>query len=209
MGPSIGIISLQSIFLTHWYNIKKTWKDNISKIALNNNKKYLMIKELEWTNIPSHEVDNYLWPMAHLSRCSRLHWASCPPCSYTGTTPRPTVWCDRHLCTGISWTSAGSPHNHQIYFLKQTIQHWWYIVCICDKKKIYALVSYFSFHFKAICINLPSHKNKYLLIHTIKDCVDLCISICYKFVIIKRAIKLALYTWLYWICSLKVVQSCT
>lgn len=145
MGPSIGIISLQSIFLTHWNNIKKTWKDNISKIALNNNKKYLMIKELEWTNIPSHEVDNYLWPMAHLSRCSRLHWASCPPCSYTGTTPRPTVWCDRHLCTGISWTSAGSPHNHQIYFLKQTIQHWWYIVCICDKKKYmhWCLISLF------------------------------------------------------------------
>lgn len=44
---AIHRLPLQSIFLTHWYNIKKTWKDNISKIALNNNKKYLMIKELE------------------------------------------------------------------------------------------------------------------------------------------------------------------
>lgn len=145
----------------HWYNIKKTWNDNISKLTLNKDKKYLMIKELEWTNVSSHEVDNYLSPTAHLSRCSRRHWVSCPPYSYTETDPPPTVWCDRHLYTGISWTSAGSPHTHQIYFLKQKVSVMIrYIVCFLWYK-IYALVSYFSLHFEAICINLRSHKNKY------------------------------------------------
>lgn len=47
MGLFIGIIFLQSIFFIYWYNIKKIWKDNILKIVLNNNKKYLMIKEFE------------------------------------------------------------------------------------------------------------------------------------------------------------------
>lgn len=47
MGLFIGIIFLQSIFFIYWNNIKKIWKDNILKIVLNNNKKYLMIKEFE------------------------------------------------------------------------------------------------------------------------------------------------------------------
>lgn len=47
MGLFIGIIFLQSIFFIYWYNIKEIWKDNILKIVLNNNKKYLMIKEFE------------------------------------------------------------------------------------------------------------------------------------------------------------------
>lgn len=47
MGLFIGIIFLQSIFFIYQYNIKEIWKDNILKIVLNNNKKYLMIKEFE------------------------------------------------------------------------------------------------------------------------------------------------------------------
>ena len=55
----------------------------------------------------------------HLSRCSHQHWGSVPLYSYRYTSPPPILWYDTPLYIGTSWTSAGSPHNRQMYYLRE------------------------------------------------------------------------------------------